>query len=79
VSGRGPIVVLGPLQSAFSGPAELAVDLKRPDGSLISATLVVSWLFQSPPAKESRWGCVLKGLEKLDAPIGTEIWYESLG
>ena len=76
VTGRGLVVVPGPLQGEFPGPAELAVDLKRPDGSLIPAILAVFWFFQSPPAKEPRWGCVLKGVEKSDVPMGTEIWYE---
>jgi hypothetical protein len=79
VTGRGLVVIPGPLKDDFPGPAELAVDLKRPDGSLISATLAISWFFQSPPAQEPRWGCVLKGVEKSEVPMGTEIWYEPAG
>jgi hypothetical protein len=32
--------------------------------------------FQSPPAKESRFACILKAVTKADVPIGTEVWAE---
>lgn len=79
VSGRGLIVVPGPLEAEFPGPAEIPVRLKRPDGSTVFAVLSVQHFFQTPPPKEYRWGCLFKNLPKAEVPIGTEVWYEPMG
>ena len=75
ISGRGLIIVPGPLQSEYDGPRQFEVNLKLPGGTERSATLTLEHMFQSPPPKEHRWVCVLRGLTKCDAPIGTEVWY----
>ncbi|MGR4892612.1 hypothetical protein ACIPPQ_16395 [Sphingopyxis sp. LARHCG72] len=70
----GLIVVPGPL--VISGPPrpEGAVLLRRPDGSTASAVLRMGEVFQTPPPEERRWACLLKGVETLEVPIGTEVW-----
>jgi len=76
VTGRGLIVVPGPLENEYSGPTELNVELKKPNGSVSSAVLLLQHFFQTPPPKEYRWGCVLKGVSKEEVPVGTEVWVE---
>lgn len=68
------IVVPGPLESEYEGPRELAVILKRPDGTELDARLVLEHVFQTPPPKEFRYACRLMGIQKSDVPFGTEIW-----
>lgn len=70
----GLVVVPGPLIAEGPARAEGPVLLKRPDGSTVTAVLRMGEIFQTPPPKERRWGCVLKGVEQADVPIGTEIW-----
>lgn len=73
----GLIVVPGPLQADYDGPrGEFAVTLKTPGGTKKSAILALEHMFQSPPPKEYRWACLLRGLTKADVPLGTEIWIE---
>src|SRR4051812_2732369 len=76
VTGRGLIVVPGPLLSEYSGPSELKVALRRPDGSTSDARLEVQWFFQTPPPVERRLGCIVSGVSKSDVPVGTEVWYD---
>ncbi len=58
ITGRGLIVVPGPLAKDFAGAANLQAELRRPDGSIATASLVVQHFFQTPPPKEYRWGCL---------------------
>ena len=77
ISGPRLIVVPGPLQAEYEGPRQFAVTLKSPNGTERSATLTLEHMFQSPPPKEYRWVCLLRGLTKADVPLGTEVWIES--
>ncbi len=70
----GLIVVPGPLVADGPARREGPVLLRRPDGSTLSAVLRMGEGFQTPPPKARRWVCLLKGVEKDQAPIGTEIW-----
>jgi hypothetical protein len=74
IGGRGLVVVPAPLVSEYEGPLKLSVKLLRPDGSELNAELHISHVFQTPPPKELRWGCVFPRLSKQEVPIGTEIW-----
>ena len=76
ITGRGLIVVPGPLAKDFPGAAKLLAELRRPDGSVLSAPLQVQHFFQTPPPKEYRWGCVFPTLSKRDVPAGTEVWVD---
>jgi hypothetical protein len=71
---RGLIVVPGPLQAEYDGPREFPVLLKIPGGSDHHASLTLEHMFQSPPPKEYRWVCMLRGVTKADVPIGTQVW-----
>lgn len=70
----GLVVVPGPLIGDGPARAEGPVLLKRPDGSTVSAVLKMGAMFQTPPSEEQRWGCLLKGVNKAEVPIGTEVW-----
>lgn len=78
IANRGLVVVPGPRLEQYSGPLEFPVVLRRPDGTERDASLEIQQVFQSPPAKERRWGCVLKGVDKDSVPVGTEVWSKSL-
>lgn len=73
VNGRGLIVVPGPLQDEYTGPRQFPVTLRTPEGIERSATLTFEHMFQSPPPKEHRWVCLLRGVTKADVPFGTEV------
>ena len=73
----GLVVVPGPLQKDWRGDLNHRVLLKRPDGSGIEADLAMQHVFQTPPPKELRWTCILRGVGKEDVPIGTEVWIAS--
>lgn len=69
----GLVVAPGPLES--DGPAVRGMaSLKRPDGTVIAASLQLQPVFQTPFPSEARWTCLLKGVAKDDVPIGTEVW-----
>ena len=70
----GVVVVPGPAVTEFSGPANLAVELKRPDGSSITAELSVTYTFPVPTPPNPQWTCLLRGVGKSEVPIGTEVW-----
>lgn len=70
----GLIVVPGPLQEDWQGPLEGSAEIRRPDGTTVGGSMRLQHVFQSPPPKELRWVCVLKGVEKGDVPIGAEVW-----
>ena len=70
----GLVVVPGPAVSEFSGPAKFEVELKRPDGSSRTAELSVTYAFPVPTPPRPQWTCLLKGVEKSEVPIGTEVW-----
>jgi len=76
ITGRGLVVVPGPLTRDFAGPATLHVELRRPDGLLAHAPLLIQHHFQTPPPNEHRWACVFTTLSKQDVPVGTEIWLD---
>jgi hypothetical protein len=70
----GLVVVLGPLIEEGRARAEGPVTLRRPDGSLLQASLKMRQIFQTPAAKERRWACILSDVDKSDVPLHTEIW-----
>lgn len=70
-------MVPGPLQAEYNGPRQFAVTLKSPGSGEQSATLTLEHVFQSPPPKEHRWVCLLRGATKTDTPPGTEVWIDS--
>jgi hypothetical protein len=71
---RTLIVVPGPAVEHFDGPAELPVELRRPDRSVGNATLLVERVFVVPTPKIQQWGLRFANLTQRDVPIGTEIW-----
>ena len=73
----GLLVVPGPLQSEWDGPLEMGVALLRPDGTTMNANLKMQHVFQTPPPKELRWICIIKGTSKYEVPIGTEVLSQS--
>lgn len=73
----GLVVVPGPLERDWSSGLDHRVILKRPDGSKLEADLKMQHVFQTPPPKEMRWTCILRGVSKDDVPIGTEVWIAS--
>jgi len=77
VTGRGLIVVPGPLRSEVAGGADIPVELRRPDGSVLHARISLQHFFSSPPPPPhiaAQWGCVLSGVTKDEVPVGTEVW-----
>lgn len=72
----GVVVVPGPLQADGPARQDVSVLLKKRDGSISRATLSMQHTFQSPPPKELRWTCLLKGVRKEDLQIGTEVWID---
>ncbi len=76
ISGCGLVVVPGPLERDWIGPRELNVRLRLPGGDERTTVMTLRPIFQSPPAPENRFGCILKGVSKSDVPVGTEVWTE---
>ena len=76
IASRGLVVVPAPLIESFAGPASLNVELRRPNGSIVHAPLLIEHQFQTPPSTERRWACVFATLSKQDVPVDTEIWIE---
>jgi len=74
IESRGLVVVPAPPANEVNGPGDIQVDLIRPDGSRLPATLTLATEFLYPPPAVLRWGCMFKSLSKVDVPIGTEIW-----
>lgn len=74
ILGRGLVVVPGPLEEDFSGPRNMEVELRRPDGSVSQVQLTVTYHFQSPPSMERRGSCALEVRSKAEVPIGAEVW-----
>jgi hypothetical protein len=72
IGGRGLIVVPGPTLDPYDGPVEVPVEIKRPDGSTLTATLNFTRAFLTPAPP--RWVLIFLGLSKRDVPIGSEIW-----
>lgn len=77
VTGRGLIVVPGPLRSEVAGGADIPVELRLPDGAVLQARVSLQHFFQSPPPPPhiaAQWGCILSGVAKEQVPVGTEVW-----
>lgn len=74
ITGRGLVVVPGPLVTEYVGPLRRHVTLKLPNGDVKMALLMLDHAFQTPPAKERRWLCRLGGVARSDVTIGTEVW-----
>lgn len=78
ITGRGLMVIPGPLFSEYTGPVKLGVTLIKPNGMESQAYLHFHLMrvTPTPPADQARYGCILEKLSKEDVPIGTEIWYD---
>ena len=76
ITGRGLLVVPGPLVSEYVGPRRLSVTLKPPGGGQKAAILTLEHVFLTPPPREQRWGCRHSEVVKSDVPVGTQIWTE---
>lgn len=77
IAGRGLVVVPGPLRSDVLGGADIQVELRLPDGTVLSALASLQNFHQSPPPPPHiarQWGCILSGVTKEQVPIGTEVW-----
>jgi hypothetical protein len=74
IESRGLVVIPAPAVDEVRGPGDVQVELLKPDGSKLSATLTLMSEFLYPPPPVLRWCCVFKSLSKMDVPIGTEIW-----
>jgi hypothetical protein len=74
IKGRGLVVVPGPLVDAYAGPRQIQVRLILPNGAERTASMRLDYVFQTPPPKEYRLACILRGVAKADVPIGTEVW-----
>ena len=78
ITGRGLVVVPGPLESEYEGPRRFPVRLDLPNGDRLTAELTLEHIRKTPPPTEYRYVCLLRGLAKSDVPVGTEI-YLSVG
>ena len=76
ITGRGLIIVPGPLESSYPGPREVTVRLMLPNGDEKSASMRLEHFFGTPPPMERRFACILMGMAKADVPVGTEVWIE---
>lgn len=75
IDNNGLVIVPCPLTSEYTEPVgNVLVKVHRPDGSAITAYLLITHHFQTPPAKERRWSCMFRSLQKGDVPVGSEIW-----
>lgn len=77
VTGRGLVIVPGPLREEVTGIGSLPVELRKPSGERVQARLTLTHTHQSPPAPPElakRWTSILRGVGKEDVPIGTEVW-----
>lgn len=77
ITGRGLVVVPGPLRSEVADGANVPVELRLPNGKVLYAHASLQHFFQSPPPPPDiakQWGCILWGVTKEQIPIGTEIW-----
>lgn len=54
IASRGLVVVPGPLTEEFAGPASLNVELRKPNGSIAHALLLIQHQFQTPPSHQHR-------------------------
>ncbi len=75
VANRGVMITPGLRPDAVQGPTRVPVELQRPDGVIVAATLVVGAALVSPPPdpEERRWACVLTGVAVADVPPGTQV------
>jgi hypothetical protein len=74
IESRGLVVVPAPQVDEVRGPGDIPVELVKPDGSRLRATLTLMTEFLYPPPTVLRWGCVFKSLSKIDVPISAELW-----
>lgn len=76
IAGRGVAVTPGPREDAYTGPRVFAVRLRLPSGKQLPASLQLEHIRKTPPPNVLRWVCVLKGMNRADVPIGTEVWID---
>jgi hypothetical protein len=76
---RGVILAPDIPISGFNGPRFQTVTLKRPDGSTLTMQAEFNIPFINPLRPDDQphavgYVCMLKGIEKPEIPVGTEIW-----
>ena len=73
----GTVIVGDDFNYALINPQEtVQVSLRRPDGSEIAKEAVIGIRLQQPHVSQGRT-LALKATEKVDVPIGTEVWIDS--
>lgn len=73
--GETPTVVEpGPRVSQVDAPADVGVEIRRPDGTVTWATLTLSFQLPSSSSEGARYLSVFKNLKPAEVPVGSEIW-----
>lgn len=54
--------------------AEIPVEIRRPDGSILETSLRIERVFFTPASSDSRLEMILQNLVKADVPVGSEVW-----
>ncbi|HTR54750.1 MAG TPA: hypothetical protein VMJ10_28865 [Kofleriaceae bacterium] len=75
IAGRG-VIVAPDAKLDGSSPRTMSVELRRPDGTTVSAEAVAEIPFVDPPRLPLSIRHMLRfaKLTKQDVPVGTEIW-----
>ena len=83
ITGRGLIVEQGPPFSTFGTDGRThscSVEVKRPDGTALVAQADFYMAHFQPLEAQKRYlergcyVCMLKGVAKIDVPVGSDIW-----
>jgi hypothetical protein len=64
IESRGLLVIPAPAVDEVRGPGDIQVELLKPDGSKLSATLTLMSEFLYPPPPVLRWCCMFKSLSR---------------
>ena len=72
ITGRGLAVAIDEVTNLPVG-AELAATITRSDGVTFTAIAYKEWLLRRQPVVQETEAFLLRGVSKLDAPIGSEI------
>jgi hypothetical protein len=73
LEGYGLVVAPGPRFGEVE-PGVVEVELRRPDGTVVRATLSLEYDFPVPTPPVRHWTPVFRSLGKDDVPVGTEVW-----
>jgi hypothetical protein len=72
ITGRGLAVAIDEITNLPVG-AELVAAITRPDGTTFRAIAYKEWLLRRQPVVQEAEAFLLRGVSKLEAPIGSEI------